>query len=50
MRGKGGWLGCRAESGRSRRVSAIIVRPGEGLLTERMAGVQPMRRERVFMP
>jgi hypothetical protein len=40
-RGGNGWF---------RRVSPIAVRPGEGLLTERTAGVRPMRRERVFMP
>ena len=34
----------------NRRVSPVAVRPGEGLLTERTAGVQPVRRERVFMP
>ena len=34
----------------SRRVSPIAVRPGEGLLTERTAAVQPMRRERVSCP
>ena len=31
-------------------VSPVAVPPGEGLLTERTAGVQPVRRERVFMP
>ena len=36
--------------GRLRRVSPVAVPPGEGLLTERTAGVQPVRRERVFMP
>ena len=35
---------------RNWRVSPDAVRPGEGLLTERKAGVQPVRRERVFMP
>jgi len=35
---------------RRRRVSPVASRPGEGLLTERTAGVQPVRRERVFMP
>src|SRR6516165_5341962 len=29
---------------------SVAGRPGEGLLTERTAGVQPVRRERVFMP
>jgi hypothetical protein len=32
-----------------RPVSPVAVPPGEGLLTERTAGVQPVRRERVFM-
>ena len=35
---------------RCRPVSPVAVPPGEGLLTERTAGVQPVRRERVFMP
>ena len=33
-----------------RRVSPVAVRPGEGPLTERTAGVQPAQSERVFMP
>ena len=32
-----------------RRVSPVAVRPGEGPLTERTAGVQPAQSERVFM-
>ena len=36
--------------GRFRRVSPVAVRPGEGLVTKRTAGVQPVRGERVFMP
>jgi hypothetical protein len=35
---------------RLRRVSPFAVQPGEGPLTERTAGVQPVRREQVFMP
>ena len=37
-------------NGRSRRISPVPVRPGEGPLTERTAGVQATRREQVFMP
>jgi len=36
-------------NGWNRRVSPVAVRPGEGPLTERTAGVQPARREQVFM-
>ena len=35
---------------RFRRILPIAVRPGECPLTERTAGVQPVRQERVFMP
>ena len=35
---------------RNRRVSPVAAGPGEGRLTERIAGVQPVRREQVFMP
>src|SRR5215813_8369192 len=35
---------------RNRRVSLVAVHLDEGLLTERTAGVQPARRERVLMP
>ena len=35
---------------RFRRVSPVAVRPGEGPLTERTAGVRPVRREQVLMP
>jgi len=37
-------------NGCCRRVSPVAVHPGEGPLTERTAGVQPARREQVFMP
>ena len=37
-------------NGRSRRISPVPVRPGEGPLTERTACVQATRREQVFMP
>jgi hypothetical protein len=46
-------LGVRTRAGRSdcfRRVSPIAADPGEGPLSERIAGVQPVRREPVFMP
>jgi len=43
FRGEGGKV-------RIRRVSPIAFCPGEGPLTERTAGVQPARREQVFMP
>src|SRR5437773_2240563 len=35
---------------RCRRVSPVNPRPGEGPLTEPIAGVQPARPELVFMP
>ena len=35
---------------RLRRVSPVAVHPGEGPLTERIARVQPVQRELVFMP
>ena len=35
---------------RSRRVSSVAVRPGEGPLTELTAGVQPAESEQVLMP
>jgi len=34
----------------NRRFSPIAVRPGGSPLTERTAGVRPVRREQVFMP
>src|SRR5256885_1289986 len=40
---------CQA-NGRNRRVSPVSARPGEGPLTEPIAGVQPAARELVFMP
>ena len=42
----------RGEGGKvwNRRVSPVAVRPGEGPLTERTAGVEPAQSERVFMP
>jgi len=40
---------CHA-NGRNRRVSPVSARPGEGPLTEPIAGVQPAGRELVFMP
>jgi hypothetical protein len=49
-RGRTLWLGRLDRNGRFRRASPVAVRPGEGLLTERTAGVQPVRRERIFMP
>src|SRR6516165_9920487 len=36
-------------NGRNRRAPSIAVGPAEGPLTERTAGVQPARREQVFM-
>ena len=33
-----------------RRISPIAVRPGEGLLSDHIAGAQPWRRELVFCP
>jgi len=35
---------------RNRRISPIAVRPGEGLLSDHIAGAQPWRRELVFLP
>ena len=35
---------------RLRRISPIAVRPGEGLLSDHIAGAQPWRRELVFLP
>ena len=35
---------------RSRRIAPVGARPGEGLLSEPTAGVQPTRWEQVFMP
>src|SRR6516165_7539329 len=43
-------LGRLDRNDRCRRVSPVAVRSGEGPLTERTAGAQPARRERVFMP
>jgi hypothetical protein len=37
-------------NGRNRRIFTVPARSGEGPLTERTASVQPVRRERVFMP
>jgi len=37
-------------NGRFRRISPIAVRPGEGLLSDHIAGAQPLRRELVFLP
>jgi hypothetical protein len=39
-----------AGNGRLRRISPIAVRPGEGLLSDHIAGAQPWRRELVFFP
>ena len=36
--------------GRYRRILPVSARPGEGLLTEPIAGVQPAQPELVFMP
>jgi hypothetical protein len=36
-------------NGRNRRISSIAVRPGEGLLSDHIAGAQPWRRELVFL-
>ena len=35
---------------RLRRISLIAVRPGEGLLSDHIAGAQPWRRGLVFLP
>jgi hypothetical protein len=35
---------------RNRRISPIAVRPGEGLLSDHIAGAQRERRERLFLP
>src|SRR5579864_6992956 len=35
---------------RKRRVSPVAVRPSEGLVCDHIAGSQPWRRERVFVP
>ncbi len=42
----------RSEGGKvcNRRVSPVAFRPGQGPLTQRIAGVQPAGREQVFMP
>ena len=37
-------------NGRNRRISPVAVRPGEGLLSDHIAGAQPWRRELVFLP
>ena len=39
-----------AANGRSRRISLVALRPGEGRLTEPTAAIQPWRQELVFMP
>ena len=36
--------------GRFRRISPIVVRPGEGLLSDHIAGAHRGRRELLFMP
>jgi hypothetical protein len=46
----GGTAPAQCRNVRYRRVSPIPVRPGEGFLTERAAGIYPVRREQVFMP
>src|SRR6516162_10811748 len=33
-----------------RRISLTPARPGDGLLSDHIAGVRPVRRERVFVP
>jgi hypothetical protein len=37
----------RLSNGRYRRISPLAVRPGEGLLSDHIAGAQPWQRERV---
>ena len=48
--GRNAWFGCGYMNDRNRRVWLLAVRPREGLLTERTAGVQLARPEQLFMP
>src|SRR6516164_5381725 len=50
LEGRASRFHCCLANGRLRRTSPIAVRPGEGLLSDHIAGAQRGRRELLFMP